>query len=803
METSPPASKFRFRDHGDDMENGESVVDDTSSEPSSVTSDEDSDIESDELASMTAKGINHLCLELIELRQASEVDFQDNIISNYLSFIRVFRETKGINNEVMQLKYHLMSQKQLVQNLMDGAYLKAVSDDPMDTVVEEHPLDDQNPTTFFKTCADEVLETLDNLLFEHRLEEALGIFEIEDGNSPKVKLQEDVSPDVWMCYKSDMAERRVKLADKLTLVADNTRISAAELQKSLVGLSSLGFDHLATRLLFKYYHTRIASGVNNLQSSARFLPGIHIHDLAKYIFSMMYQAARSFVMLHGETSTYDSELMKWACEETEAFASCFNTHVRLISQTGDGLSMVVNSLHSAMSYCSVLESQKLVLQPCLIEHILPCIQGFLKTRFDHFKKVISIFTSNDVWVMGRYLVSGMLTEDASSLAEYCLLTNSGRKFMSLLQTAIEDASSLVSILGSSILEELMNLFTEYAFLLQTALTHETNHVVEGAPRIQKAESLSQKVSIFANLSTLEQFFFIVIRNLFKNANDLKIVIESHMESVAGTFSRLRTEFCKQFIHDIMSNEASCIREHSDIKLLQDLMPSLPYQILFLELRKVEELAEENVVEFDWLVMLLKELIETIFDWISRNHEIWMTNKEDTTVDQSDRLTQFAVDMQFVVEIARRGGYLTTNMMNSSKDVVLEMESAMVSGGFDINRYVVDYEKVAKSAMEAIKELEAVEEEKWKSDEGSEEHQSYFSSDSIEDDDNDDDNEMFKEVYLEPQPTEMSDDVCVEEEEGVGVVNVEIKEVVSLTTSDELLQLRKIRRVSKVVLQNQE
>lgn len=54
METSP-ALKFWFRDHGSDMDNGESVVGGTSSELSSFTSDEDSDIESDELASMTAK----------------------------------------------------------------------------------------------------------------------------------------------------------------------------------------------------------------------------------------------------------------------------------------------------------------------------------------------------------------------------------------------------------------------------------------------------------------------------------------------------------------------------------------------------------------------------------------------------------------------------------------------------------------------------------------------------------------------------------------------------------------------------
>ncbi|KAI7730164.1 hypothetical protein M8C21_001452, partial [Ambrosia artemisiifolia] len=696
------------------MENAESLVGDTSTELSSFTSDEDSDIESDELASMTAKGINHLCLELIELKQASEVDFQDNLISNYSSFIRVYRETEGINNEVMQFKYHLMAQKQLVRNLMDNDCLKIVSDDDqMDAGLDESMLDDYNPAMSFKTCADEVLETLDNLLFEHRLEEALEIFEIEDGDSPKVKFREDISPDVWMCYKSDMAERRVMLADKLTLMADNTRVSAAELQKSLGGLSRLGFDHLATRLLFKYYHTRIATGVSNLQSSSRSLPGIYVHDLVKYVFSMMSQAAKSFVVLHGETSPYDSELMKWLCEETEAFAALFIKHVRSISQINGGLSTVVDSVHFAMSYCSLLERQNLKLQPCLIEHILPCMETTLKTHFDHFKKVISIVTSSDVWFMERYLVSGMLTDGHSSLVseqhlEYCLLTNSGRKFVSLLQTVIEDVASLVSIMGSSILEELMDLFTEYIFILERALTYETDDVLEGASRIKVAESLSQKVSIIANLSTLEYFFSNVIRTLFKDVNQLKIVIDRDMTSVSDICSRLKAYLCKQFIQSIMSNEASCVKDYVDFDLLQGPMPSLPYQILFLEVRKVEELAEDNIVEFDWLVSLLTELVETAFDWISKHDETWATDhKNDTTDQQSDRLTQFALDMQFLVEIARRGGYLTTNMIDRSTDLVSQMESAIASSGFDLNRYIVDYEKVANSATEAIIELEAL------------------------------------------------------------------------------------------------
>ncbi|KAI3772958.1 hypothetical protein L6452_04154 [Arctium lappa] len=865
METSPPASKFRFRDHGNDMEIGESVIGDTSSESTSVISDEDLEIESEELASMTAKGINHLCLELIELKQASDIDFQDNIISNYSSFIRVFRETEGINNEVMQLKHHLMAQKQLVRNLMDGAYLKAVSDDLMDTVLDESVLDDQNPMTFFKTCSDEVLETLDNLLFEHRLEEALEIFEMEDGDSPKVKFQEDISPDAWICYKSDMAERRVMLADKLTLVADNTRVTAAEQQKSLLGLSRLGFDHLATRLLLKYYHTRIASGVNNLQSSATFPPEIYIHNIAKYVFSMMSQAARSFVVLHGETSPYDSELMKWACEETEAFSACFNRHVKSISQISGGLSMVVNSVHVALSYCSMLESQKLVLRPCLIENILPCMEGILKAHFDHFKKVISIFTASDIWVMGRYLVSGMLTKGSSSMVEqqpeYCLLTNSGRKFVSLVQAVIEDVSSLITILGSSILEELMDLFTEYTSILEKALTYETNDAVEGASRIKIAESLSEKVSVIASLSTLEHFFSSLIRNLFKDINQLKSVINDRMVSVASTCSRLRTHFCKQFIHSIMSNEAPCIGDNVDSDLLQDRMPSLPYQVLFLELRKAEELAEDTVAEFEWLVSLLTQLVETTFDWISINGEIRMTHDdEDTSDQQSDRLTQFALDMQFLVEIARHGGYLTTNMINSSTDLVLQMESAVVSAGFDLNRYVIDYEKDANLAMEAIKKLEAREEQKLHSDDDidqlDEEYQPHSSHDSIDDDDTEitseisfEREEISDEKYTSTKTNssdhgenDLNNDGSIytgswEDEKDADFVENGSKEIkrgklqklslsrmmnaegwtenvhaddgvvepvtgeieqVHLTTSDELLQLRKIRKVSKVV-----
>ncbi|GKE70363.1 exocyst complex component EXO84A-like protein, partial [Tanacetum coccineum] len=122
------------------------------------------------------------------------------------------------------------------------------------------------------------------------------------------------------------------------------------------------------------------------------------------------------------------------------------------------------------------------------------------------------------------------------------------------------------------------------------------------------------------------------------------------------------------------------------------------KILFLELRKVEELAEDNIVEFDWLVSLLTEVVETTFDWISKNGEKWTIHDNEGITDQQ------------IYCISKNGGYLTANMVNSLTYLISRMESAIVSTGFDLNRYAVDYEKVTNSAMEAIKKLEALEEQ---------------------------------------------------------------------------------------------
>lgn len=589
MESS---SRFRFRE----LEN--STQSDSSSDVSSFSSDRDDE---SELRSMAGKGIKHLCPELLELKEASNEDFQRNIFSCYSAFVRIFEEVEGVNTELMKLKNHVSTQKRLVKELIDGVYLEILSEETIESITEESVCVDPPQSSELEAHINNVSETLDILLSENRIDEALDIIELEDENCLRVQFEGNAPSDVLMVYNSAISERKAMLSLQLTVVAENPRIAAPELQNALVGLCRLGGSHLATQLLLEYYHSRIATGIINLQHSKSYIHGVYIRALAKFVFSMISQAARSFVMLYGETSPYASELIQWACEETKVFIACFNKYVKSISEISGGLSRVVEAVQFAMSVCSLLETRTLVLRPYLIKHIRPIMEEVLRIHIDHFKKVVGIFIATDSWVLGRYLVSGIVNERCSSMVvgqqpEYCLLTNSGRKFVTLLQAITEDVSPLVALqMEGSILSGLMNLFTEYIIVLERAITCETNVTEKGGSRINLAESLPQQVSVLASLSTLEHFFFRIVKikifgsftqinsELMKNhsVGDQQKELDSCILFIQEASFQLRAHFCQQFVHRMMLLETdSNFTPRTCIDGEHDPMPSIAFQYCF-------------------------------------------------------------------------------------------------------------------------------------------------------------------------------------------------------------------------------
>nr|KJB42334.1 hypothetical protein B456_007G148700 [Gossypium raimondii] len=657
--SSTSATRFRFRE-----QNRQQIEDDADYETSSGMSSVSSDLDGEnELQSMTGKGIKHLCSELLELKTESDEDFHRNIFSNYSSFVRIFDEVRGMENELMQLKGQVLTQKKLVKDLIDGIHLKVLSEETIDSVIQESEFSEPTPQSELAVHINSISETLDILMIENRMDEAIAVIQRADENLQRMQFEDNSPVDLLLLYNSAIAEKKAMLTLQLTLSAENTRISAAELQKVLVGICKLGDSHLAIQLLLKYYHSRLATGRHHLQSSQSFLDGLYVKNLAKFVFSMISQAARSFMMLYGETSPQASELLQWAREETKLFVASFNKYVRSSSDVTEGLSKAVEAMQFAMSYCSLLKSQRLFLKPYLIKHIRSCMEEVLLIHIDHFKKVISMFTATDDWVLGRYLISGILSEGnymvAGQRPEYCILTNSGRKFITLLQAIIADVTSLLAIqMEGSILKGLMNLFTEYIAILEKAITFET-HVSEKGSKRNLVESLPQQLSVLANLSTLQLFFFKIVRSFLrgpghlnsklrkKNSIDfLKKELDGCILFIQEAVAKLKAHFCQQFINRMMSPETgskliveTCSDNQQEPSNFQGAMPSAAFQVLFLELRKVDKIDEDNVFEEDWLMELLRELIAAIFSWIVNNKEIWRNTQEDSPVQLSDIISQ--------------------------------------------------------------------------------------------------------------------------------------------------------------------
>ncbi|PIN07070.1 Exocyst complex subunit [Handroanthus impetiginosus] len=710
--TSTSTSRFRFREHNQEMADGDSSEGHTSIDSSSFSSNEE---EEPEVESMTAKGVQHLCSELLELKQESDEDFQKNIFSNYSAFLAILKEIEGLQNEILRLKNQASSQKKLVNDFSDGISFEVLFEETVEFILGETIHGQLSSRSILETHTENVSEILDTLISEHRLDVALAVLEKEGEFIQTLRSDENFSSDQLMSYNSTISEKMAMLADQFTLVAKHPRVSAPDLQKALLGLCQLGKNHLATELMLQYYHSRIASGMYVTQSTQEFPDVLYIKKVAKFVCSMISQALRSFVALNGGTYPYGSVLTQWASEEIEILAVCLNKYIKSLSEISGRLSAAVDAMQIAMSHCSLLETQRIFLQPSLLEHIRPCIDDVLQHHIDHLSKVISIFTSTDTWVLGRYYVSGILTGRSYAILdqqpEYFFLTNSGRKFVTLFQSVADEILPLIVLqMESSVLKGLMDLFTAYIVILECALTGDSNVLEKDGFRVNLPESTTQGVFILANLSTLMQFSFSIVRNIFDGIHQLEFEIDRYLMFIQDIYTRLKACFLDQFISNIFSPNVDhesapeiCTGWQGHSRNL-DLIPSVPYLELYLELKKLQKLEEDDCIDMSWLVNLLQEAMDATFEWISSKSEIWTLTKENLE-DHRTKFMQFTLDVEFLVEIARYGGYLSDNITNMLTDIRSRLEASFISHGLNPLRDMNDYDWPANAAIQALQKLE--------------------------------------------------------------------------------------------------
>ncbi|KAI3984738.1 hypothetical protein MKX01_039355 [Papaver californicum] len=417
-------------------------------------------------------------------------------------------------------------------------------------------------------------------------------------------------------------------------------------------------------------------------------------------------------------------------EELEVFVICFDKYVKSDSKINGRLSTAVEAVEISFSFCSLLEAQSITLQPCLVKLMRPCMDEVLKMHIDHFKKVVGIFTATDDWVLGKYLISGILKERALPMItgrelEYCVLTNSGRKLTLILQGIITEVLPLIDLqMELSILNGLMELFREYIETLVKAIPCRMNILDVGGSRVILAQALSQQVSVLANALALVDIFSITCKSIFMNNQNFGFQLENMgsrgkeldnwIVAIQQTSNQLTAHFCQQFVHRVMSPSAGsrlCAETYTydqeDSNIDQDFMPSFAFQVLFLELRGLDNLVRETFVTEVWRVEeLLKELMETVFVWLSNCQDFWkaIENKSTINVQQSRGFKQFIVDMHFLVEISRFGGFFSENMLDASLDLIYRIEPAFAYVECDPNRDVLTDEWATDVANAALKKI---------------------------------------------------------------------------------------------------
>ncbi|RLN05114.1 hypothetical protein C2845_PM13G26430 [Panicum miliaceum] len=552
-------------------------------------------------SSMTAKGIQHLCSELLEINKASEQDFRANVYLSYLSFVRMLQEAGDLDKDVHRLKHQVIAHRRMIQHVSSNCCLLLAGSSSGGSNKDEEEADMGHDD-------DQELELeleLDVLLSEHRMEEALELLQRHHQQGSAATLLSD--------------RKAARVADRLASVAGNPRTPRPELLKALSGLCRLGDPERANHLLFNSYRA----------TSQQAAAGHYIKDLARMVFSSIADASRCFVALHGHPSPYTPQLLRWAREEMEDFSAAFSEYVRSMPPASPSpslsLALALEAAACAVSYSSLLSWRPLGIasEQDVAGLMAPCIREVLAAYGRHLKEVVRLLVASDAsWALGRFL---QMMPAAAAAGGGC-----GRRSLPVASLGLgmdDDAAQLVADLFReyvrSILDHLLLLEEEPPLIIPSPFTINNN------------DEEQRYISVLVNCSTLVS----LLPTMAWTASAQTQVGSLIKEAARQVWSC----FCQQFIRGTMAIHQ--VAEGGTPPAAA--APSLAFQVVFLRVRWLKD-AYGGILsgEDGTMKELLQELMEALISWLSSNPlESWIGHG-----------AQAQLDVHFLLEIAQLGGF---------------------------------------------------------------------------------------------------------------------------------------------------
>lgn len=618
----------------------------------------------------------------------------------------MFQEAGDLDKDVHHLKRQVMAHRRLVQQLSANCLYSSSSasmvlprsgseDDEADA--EGILLPDRQGER------DEDLE-LDALLSEHRTDEAIQLLELQAAQALRTMQQQAGAADEAETVARALDARKARVAGRLASVAGNPRTPRPELLRALSGLCRLGDAEQANQLLLGLHRGSVVRGVEELRLRAS--QGGHlqlqssgagssnyIKDLARVVFSSIVRTSRGFVALHGHPSPYTARLVRWAREEMEDLSAAFSEYVRSVSSpaaaAGHSLALALDAAECAVSYTPLLRAVDIVdSERDVVGLVVPCVRDAVTMYGRHLKEVVRLLVDSDAWVLGRFLVPpGLMMQGAgAALAEYCLLTTNGRKFVTLIQEVVEDVAWPLHKLGigtndSVGLQLVAELFREYM-----------HSIVELIPRKEAAAALQDEASgdaqytwqlaVLINCTTLVSLFPAIASGVFRTPPSstsgfpasAQREVDSLVSLVKEAAGQVWSCFCQQFVRDTMASSAQGRFGSGTPPPPQGVtMPSMAFQVVFLRVRRLTEVYGAIMSGDDGTTKkLLQELMEAMVCWLSTNLESWAVHGD----------AQAQLDVHFLLELAQLGGFSSESIRSSAMDLITKAQEKVAGGEQD-------------------------------------------------------------------------------------------------------------------------
>uniref|UniRef100_A0A5B6YRN4 Exocyst component Exo84 C-terminal domain-containing protein n=1 Tax=Davidia involucrata TaxID=16924 RepID=A0A5B6YRN4_DAVIN len=684
---------------------------------------------------MSEKEIRHLCSYLVDLKKASAEEMRKSVYANYTAFIRTSKEISNLEGQLLSLRNFLSTQAALIQGLAEGVHADSLYPGTEGSTKEDmFNFEDTEPSKIEKWLADFV-ETLEVLLAERRVDEALAALDEGECIAKEANHQHTLTPNAFSSLQTTITEQRQKLADQLAEAACQPSTRGVELRTAVQALKQLGDGPRAHILLLKSHHQKFQYNMQGLRPSGASYGGAYTAALSQLVFSTIAQAASDSLAVFGDEPAYASELVTWAVKQTETFALLVKRHVLDSSAAAGGLRVVAECVQICLGYCSLLEVRGLALSPVLLKLFRPIVEQALSANLKRIERSTAALAAADDWSLAYPPVGSRplgTTSLGSVIASQPKLSSSAHRFTSMVQEICQDVGPLESLqLADHALEGLLQVFNSYINMLINALpgSMETENLEGSGSRIVRmAETEAQQIALLANallladellpraaikLSCLHQTNRIDDPPRRTSDRQTRLPEQRELKRRLQRFvDQLRDSFCRQHALDLIFTEDGGARLSAEMYISMDdnadepeWFPSPIYQELFAKLTRMASIASDMFVGRErFATILLMRLTETIILWLSDDQSFWEEIEEGPKPLGPLGLQQFYLDMEFVILFASQGRYLSRNLHQVIKNIIGRALEAVAATGLDPYRVLPEEDWFADVAQIAIKML---------------------------------------------------------------------------------------------------